>query len=152
MINQLEKQYFVDLFIREGYVLNFSTRSFNNFTTNSVGVPLCEAYGLSKGKSLIAFINEKDNDVVVKLLGDLLEDYSVRFRSEIIANVKNLKGISYSVLFQKCQEIIRREKQLLSSYSQESESLKIRFSSEYMCLAIKKSTTLAIKIQPAWQL
>ena len=45
------------LFNRNGYVLNFSTADFDVFTTNSIGIALCNKYGLSKGKSLIAYLN-----------------------------------------------------------------------------------------------
>ena len=46
-------------FLNEGgYVLDFSTADFDAFTYKSIGVPLCETYRLSKGKSLIAYIND----------------------------------------------------------------------------------------------
>ncbi|POO88177.1 hypothetical protein C1H57_25205, partial [Clostridium sp. 2-1] len=45
---------FLKLFNRGGYVLNFSTNDFDVFTMSSVGVPLCEHYKESKGKSLTA--------------------------------------------------------------------------------------------------
>ena len=42
-------------FLNEGgYVLDFSTADFDAFTYKSIGVPLCETYRLTKGKSLIA--------------------------------------------------------------------------------------------------
>lgn len=40
-------------FNRNGYVLNFPTNDLDVFTTNSIGEPLSEKFGLSKGKSLI---------------------------------------------------------------------------------------------------
>ncbi|WOB47655.1 hypothetical protein NX757_04745 [Veillonella atypica] len=58
MITNIEKQYFISLLNRDGYVLDFSTNSFNVFTINSIGIALCNHYGLSKGKSLEAFLVE----------------------------------------------------------------------------------------------
>lgn len=45
----IEKGCFLRLFNRGGYVLNFTTDSFDTFTKSSVGVALCARYGLSKG-------------------------------------------------------------------------------------------------------
>ena len=42
----------IALFNRDGYVLNFSTSKFDVFTSNSIGIALCDKFGLSKGKSL----------------------------------------------------------------------------------------------------
>ena len=72
MISYIERIYFNDLLNRGGYVLDFSTYGFDEFTLHSVGIALCETYNLSKGKSLNEFINEGDNDKVVKLLDDLV--------------------------------------------------------------------------------
>lgn len=56
MMTKLEEGTFLMLFNRSGYVLNFSTNDFDVFTTNSIGEALCEKYGLSKGKSLNAYL------------------------------------------------------------------------------------------------
>lgn len=72
-ITNIEKGAFLSLFNREGYVLNFSTDSFDVFTQNSVGLALCNHYGLSKGKSLTAYVNEASESDVIKLLSDLLK-------------------------------------------------------------------------------
>ena len=72
-ITNIEKGAFLSLFNRAGNVLNFSTYSFDVFTQNSIGLALCNQYGLSKGKSLTAYINEACESDVIKLLGDLLE-------------------------------------------------------------------------------
>ena len=90
------------LFIRNGYVLDFSTNAFDVFTTESIGVPLCEKYGLSKGKSLTAYCNEASHDDVVKLLSDLLSYYEINMLDSY--GEKN-----NSALFTKCKEIIERE-------------------------------------------
>lgn len=63
------------LFNRSGYVLNFSTNDFDVFTTNSIGEALCAKYGLSKGKSLIAYLNSASDENRFKLLSDLFHYY-----------------------------------------------------------------------------
>ena len=59
-MTEIEKGCFLRLFNRGGYVLNFTTDSFDIFTKSSIGVALCARYGLSKGKSLTAYIEEED--------------------------------------------------------------------------------------------
>ena len=58
VLSYIERDSVSRLFNNGGYVLDFSTDDFNRFTIDSVGFPLCEKYGLSKGKSLMAFIDE----------------------------------------------------------------------------------------------
>ena len=132
MISYIERTYFNDLLNRGGYVLDFSTDKFNEFTLNSVGIALCEKYNLSKGKSLNEFINKEDNDKVVKLLDDLLEYYEVRYSSEIESDNRAYNGSTYKSLYNKCKEVIEREKQYSKKFSKASEELKKKFSSEYM--------------------
>ena len=45
------------LFVRDGYVLDFTDNTFDIFTTNSVGEALKSKYKMSKGKSLVAYLN-----------------------------------------------------------------------------------------------
>ena len=54
LLNGIEKGYFMKLFNRGGYVLDFSTNEFDTFTLESIGESLCQKYNLSKGKSLLA--------------------------------------------------------------------------------------------------
>lgn len=58
-------------------MLDFSTASFDSFTMQSIGVPLCQRYQMSKGKSLMAYCDDADYDECVKLLADLLEYYEL---------------------------------------------------------------------------
>lgn len=132
MLTYIEKMYFNELLNRGGYVLDFSTYDFDNFTLHSVGIPLCATYNLSKGKSLNEFINEGDDDKVIKLLDDLLEYYIVRYSSEVESNQKTYNGSTYKSLYSKCKEIIEREKQHFKKFSKASEDLKKKFSSNYM--------------------
>ena len=115
MISYIERTYFNDLLNRGGYVLDFSTYRFDEFTLHSVGTALCEKYNLSKGKSLNEFINEEDNDKVVKLLDDLLEYYEVRYSLEIESDDRAYNGSTYKIFFyNKCKEIIWKEKKQYS--------------------------------------
>ena len=102
MISKTEISYFLSLFIRNGYVLDFSTNSFDIFTTSSIEIPLCEKYELSKGKSLSAFCNDDSPEKVQKLLFDLLDYYETHYKYRI-SEEKN-RGI-----FEKCLSIRERE-------------------------------------------
>lgn len=50
MLSYIEKGHLDELFNRDGYVLDFSTNGFDEFTFQSIGIRLCEKYCLSKGK------------------------------------------------------------------------------------------------------
>lgn len=58
-----------------GYVLDFSNRTFDEFTYHSIGVKIQEKYGLSKGKSFEAYIDEALDNDIIKLVRDLLIYY-----------------------------------------------------------------------------
>lgn len=82
MFSKLEMGAFAQFFNRSGYVLDFSTADFNSFTMNSIGMPLCGHYGLSKGKSMLAYLDEADPIDATRLLLDLFEYYEFHFRPE----------------------------------------------------------------------
>lgn len=129
MISNIEKGGFLKLLNRGGYVLDFSTNDFDNFTLDSIGVALCEKYGLSKGKSLTAYVEQESNtDKIVKLFSDLLAYYELNFygfQSETSEIGK------YNSLYKKCKMILDREKST-SIFSSSAEELKVKFSSEYI--------------------
>jgi hypothetical protein len=128
VITNIEKQYFINLLNRDGYVLNFSTYSFNVFTINSIGIALCNHYGLSKGKSLEAFLVECSPDQAKKLLTDLVNYYEANCHNEIEQKDKKYYG-----LYVKCREILDRES--ISSTAVTSaifDDLESAFSTEYM--------------------
>ena len=127
---------------RGGYVLDFSSYIFDEFTLHSVGIALCETYNLSKGKSLNEFINEGDNDKVVKLLDDLLEYYEVRYSLEIESDDKAYNASTYKSLYNKCKGIIERENQHSKKFYKVSEELKKNFSSKYMNQQIDLMVTM----------
>lgn len=99
----VERSAFLKLFNRNGYVLDFSTNSFDIFTMESIGVPLCEKYKLSKGASLSAYCSEAPEGDVTKLLADLLEYYELHYLNRSYEE-------NNRALFEKCQKIIEKEK------------------------------------------
>ncbi len=105
-ISQIEKGIFIKLFNRSGYVLNFSTNDFDVFTMESIGVPLCETYGKSKGKSLISYISEASENDTLKLLKDLLDYYVVHYEYEIEYKVSSALFKGY-LNFPSCLEGIK---------------------------------------------
>ena len=76
-LDNLERGAFLALFNRSGFVLDFTTNSFDVFTLEHVGVGLCSKYNLSKGKSLNAFLN--DNSYSNELTGNWRSIYPVVF-------------------------------------------------------------------------
>lgn len=130
-LTPFEKNTFLRLFNRGGYILDFSTPSFDIFTMESVGVPLCEKYQLSKGKSLSAFINEADNNSIVKLLSDLLDYYELRYHYEI-----NNENPEYFPTYKKCRLIIDRVAAGILPVLISAENLKEKFSSDYIAIQI----------------
>ena len=137
-MNSNEKGVFLKLFNRGGYVLDFSTGDFDSFTMESVGVALCSKYGLSKGKSLNAFINETTDDLSNKLLLDLLEYYETQYPNF----EKERDGVKepysfgitndvYAKYYAQCKEIAQRTNtNQFSSFA--TNSVKEVFSSEYI--------------------
>lgn len=131
-ISSIEKGSFLALFNRGGYVLDFITADFDIFTLQSVGVALCEKYRLSKGKSLIAFLNEADDCQSLKLLSDLLEYYELHYQNEINGeNNGPYDTTDYRSYYLKCRECIDRESNSIIVNHQKAD-LAVHFTSEYM--------------------
>lgn len=101
-LDKIEMGGFLYLFNRGGFVLDFSTSRFDAFTLSSVGVALCEKYGLSKGASLMAFCGEASPGDVQKLLFDLLEYYE--FHCMDIPGEEK-----YRSAYEKCKKVFERE-------------------------------------------
>ena len=95
----MEKEPFLRLFNRGGYVLDFSTERFDDFTQESVDIRLCEKYGSSKGRSLEIFASDASADQVWKLFADLLKYYENFF-------IEESDGTEYEILHQKCRQIL----------------------------------------------
>lgn len=137
MLTKLEMGAFAKLFNRGGRVLDFSTASFDAFTMDCTGIPLCEHYGMSKGKSLLAYLDEATPADATRLLIDLFEYYEFNYRPEYDPSVadefssyRHQKGMRS--LYLKCKEIADRER-AGSTYLQSSvQYLQAEFSSEFM--------------------
>lgn len=97
---------FLKLFVRNGYVLDFGTNAFDIFTMESVGVPLCQKYGLSKGGSLSAFCKDAPENDVSKLLADLLEYYELNCQYKP-GEEKNRP------LYEKCKKIVEHDEETI---------------------------------------
>ena len=92
-MTDIEIGYFLKLFNRNGYVLDFSTNDFDDFTRCSIGLPLCQYYGLSKGASLKAYCGEADANSIIKLFSDLMDYYESFFKDNCIEdNYKKIFG------------------------------------------------------------
>lgn len=145
-ITKQEEGAFLMLFNRSGYVLNFSTNDFDVFTTNSIGEALCVKYGLSKGKSLIAYLNSATGENRFKLLSDLFHYYEDNMEYEYNENYEDDlywgSSISryderYARIYKKCKIIIDRLEGGSSAIAKTADDLKGKFSSEYMSQQIE---------------
>lgn len=146
MMTKQEEGTFLMLFNRNGYVLNFSTNDFDVFTTNSIGEALCAKYGLSKGKSLTAYLNSASDENRIKLLSDLFHHYEDTMEYEYNKDFEDDlywgSSISrydekYARIHQKCKAIMDRLEGGSSVIAKTADSLKGKFSSEYMSRQIE---------------
>lgn len=130
-LSNIEKDIFIKLFYRSGYVLDFSTFSFDSFTSESIGIALCQKYELSKGGSLMAYINDASENNIIKLFYDLLEYYDMNCENEIENSPR------HASLYRKCKKIMDRinPKGILNS-TPLLENLKEKFSSDYISAQI----------------
>ena len=69
-----DKNMIKKFFNEGGYVLDFSNRTLINYLS-PIGVKIQEKYGLSKGKSFEAYIDEAPDNDIIKLVRDLLIYY-----------------------------------------------------------------------------
>lgn len=123
------------LFIREGFVLDFTTPDFDVFTMNSVGESLCQKYQLPKGKSLIKFANEANDDQVLKLFSDLMSYYETSYRRfEEETHDKDFFGEegTYKNIYISCKNILSKYSQNSQAIKVQAEQLKSSFSTDYM--------------------
>ena len=146
MMTKQEEGTFLMLFNRSGYVLNFSTNDFDVFTTNSIGEALCAKYGISKGKSLNAYLNSASDENRLKLLSDLFHYYEDNMEYEYNKDYEDDlywgSSISryderYARIYQKCKAIMDRMEGGFSVIAKTADSLKGKFSSEYMSQQIE---------------
>ena len=141
MLSNSEKGTLIKLFNRGGYVLDFSTADFDAFSMDSVGVPLCETYNLSKGKSLIAYVKDASDEDAYKLLSDLLTYYETQYRDfESETQETDIFGLSssgaYRLLYQNCRGIIDKYRKPEPN-AEMAKAVEKSFSTEYMSQQIK---------------
>ena len=146
-LTNIEKGLFVKLFNRGGYVLDFSTNEFDVFTMESVGVPLCDHYKQSKGKSLVSYLGEANIDDTIKLLFDLYDYYEANFEREYIKKPEEAPYYTgyndeYAQLFAKCRAIVQRIRGTGIPLAPVAEELKAQFSTEYMNAQIELMLSL----------
>lgn len=128
------------LFNRGGYVLNFSTNEFDVFTTNSIGVALCTVYQMSKGKSLVTYLNKATDKDRTKLLTDLFTYYEENMEYEFNKDYKDdtwwgsnsRYNEKYAKCYQQCKAIIDKLNGISAVVENTAEDLKGKFSSEYL--------------------
>lgn len=141
-----EEGTFLMLFNRSGYVLNFSTNDFDVFTTNSIGEALCAKYGISKGKSFIAYLNSTSEENRFKLISDLFHYYEDNMEYEYNKDYEDDlywgSSISryderYARIYEKCKAIMDRLEGGSSVIIKTADNLKGKFSSEYMSQQIE---------------
>ena len=129
------------LFNRGGYVLNFSTNEFDVFTTNSIGEALCSKYKLSKGKSLVAYLNDASDENRFKLISDLFRYYEENMEYEYNPNYEDdlYWGSNLSRYNERYARIYRKRKSIMDrltggtpTIAKTAGELKDKFSSEYM--------------------
>ena len=140
------------LYHRSGYVLDFTDNTFDVFTTASVGVAIKSKYGLSKGKSLVAYLNEANDADRTKLLLDLFQHYEEDMEYEYNKDYEDLaywgSSISrydekYAKIYLRCKDIVNAVKGSGTAISQTAETLKEKFSSEYL----SRQIDLMVKMQ-----
>lgn len=137
-ISDIEKDTIVNFLNQDGYVLDFSTASFDAFTYQSIGIPLCEKYKLSKGKSLITYIKDADEDNTIKLLSDLIRHYELSLMKENDEAYHKDRAVAYK----KCRSILDRVCNTTIAIAP-TEILKKAFESDYISAQID----LMVKMQ-----
>ena len=148
--SKIEIGTFLRLFNRGGYVLDFSTNDFDNFTMDSVGVALCCKYNMSKGKSLTAYIDQASADDATKLLKDLLTYYEENYEWEYTENADEdtygyyrQYNAEYARLYKKCRAYMDRVLNIATPLAPNAAELQEKFSSEYL----SKQIDLMLKMQ-----
>ncbi len=141
MLDEETKELFLSLFVRSGYVLNFTSEAFDNFTLAFVNIRVQNKYGLSKGKSLKTFLydEEIDDSLKTKLLSELLSYYEKHYEYEYKQEYKNeLVGVEaqnmerYYLLYLKCKKKLNEVDQIENTIKNNMEDAKDFFSSEYI--------------------
>lgn len=139
-IGYLDRIKLMKFFNRGGFVFDFTIQGFNDFTSESIGIPLCQKYNLSRGKSLEAYIKEASLENSLKLLFDLLDYYEVSGLSRDLT----YQCLNPSVVtdYEDCKSILDKLKQS-TIIDKETKKLKEVFNSDY----ISSQINLMLKMQ-----
>lgn len=146
VMTKTEKGYFLRLLNRGGNIPGFNVDEFNAFTMSSIGIPLCEHYGVSKGKSLTRYVYEAGEEDATKLLLELLTNYEENYPhfhyetgygeedefAPIWAQISNDKEPEYRKLYEKCKGVADRLTSGNQYTHEVAKSIKEAFSSEYI--------------------
>ena len=140
VISKKEEGIFLLLFNRSGYVLDFSNNEFDVFTTSSIGEAIQTKYGLSKGKSLVAYLNEAKDADRTKLLVDMFHYYEEKMEYEFNKDYDDdgwwgstsRYNENYAQIYQKCKAVVDRLEGSTVVIAQTAEDLKTKFSSDYL--------------------
>jgi len=92
-IDLVDKGVLSSFFNDGGYVLDFTTEKFDQFTSQSSGIALCAYYRQSKGKSLAAFTTYGEIAKVVKLYDDLIRYYEFNFAAQFQDDLSRTKQL-----------------------------------------------------------
>ncbi|MCD8302844.1 MAG: abortive infection family protein [Prevotellaceae bacterium] len=131
---------FLNLFERGEYVLDFYEREyFDKFTTENIGIGLCEFFGpsMSMGKSLSKFTCEWNEDDVVKLL---LALYGYYEKNDEYQRDKNNPRLLDTI--KKCEIAAKRLKVGVTIVNEKVDDMKKNFSSTYMASQIELMKTM----------
>lgn len=146
VLTKPEEGIFLMLFNRNGYVLNFATNDFDMFTINSIGEALCTKYGLSKAKSLTAYLSTSSEENSFKLISDLFHYYEDNMEYEYNKDYKDVfywdgdntkYSEQYAGIYQKCKAIMDRLDGSTAVIAKTAKNLIEKFSSEYMSQQIE---------------
>ncbi len=114
-----------------GYVMDFSTTEFDDFTESVVGIPITTKYQTSKAKSLNSFFSEANDQEARKLLSALLEyfdnTYRKNSRPQDIDNVKRMDNYYETIVHISNSWNYTPSQDLLSKSSLRSKSLDHQF-------------------------
>ena len=138
---------FVDLFYRDGYILNFyDVNKFNIFTQKSIGIPLCEKYQRTIPEALTSFLsNDATPAEKETLLCDLLSYYEEQSCYKGERDCEDLFGDGSYVLrdmehgakYDVCKQIADRLRKSSNPTKDSAEHLKKEFSDTYLVQQIE---------------
>lgn len=125
-----DKNFISTFFNDGGYVLNFSNSEFDDFTLNSVGIPLQTQYKLSKGKSFVEFINQADDGEIIKLVTDLIEYIEYQ-------NIEDLLTVEKRNLYPKLKALMSKFSTNQTFSSTLVTDVKEKFNDVYIAVTVK---------------